>query len=219
MIYNIIKRFFDIVLSICALVILSPLFIIASIGIIVSSPGPIFYKANRIGKNKSPFKMYKFRSMYLNNEKGHSITLRSDSRIFPFGRFLRKTKIDELPQLINILKGEMSIVGPRPEDEENVAYVFVGEYEKILSKTPGLTSPGSLYDYTHGEMYESEEMYNKEFLPIKLKMELLYVNNMSLLYDIELILRTIIIIIQVILGKTAFKLPKEYQEIDLGDIK
>lgn len=215
MMYQTVKRLFDILLSAFALIILWPIFLVACIGIKLSSPGPILFKANRVGRNGAPFVMYKFRTMYVNNEKGHIITLRSDSRIFPFGSFLRKSKIDELPQLVNILKGEMAIVGWRPEDEENAHAVFKGKYKEVLTIKPGLTSPGSLYDYTHGELYESEEAYNSQFMPNKLELELYYVRNRSILYDTQLILRTIITIIEIVIGKKYFAPPRELQIVSL----
>ena len=213
MMYQVIKRFFDILLSGFALIDLFPVFLVACLGIYISSPGPVLFKANRVGQDMKQFTMFKFRSMHLNNEKGHMITLRSDNRIFPFGSFLRKSKIDELPQLINILKGDMSIVGWRPEDEENANIVFCGKYEKILKTKPGLTSPGSLYDYTHGELFKTEEEYTKKFLPVKMDLELFYVTHQSLLYDAELILRTMITIVEIVLGKTYFDDPKEINRI------
>lgn len=213
MMYGFLKRFFDIFLSLIALVILSPIYLIACLGIFVSSPGPIFYKANRIGKDRKLFTMYKFRTMRLNSEKGHLITLRSDDRIFPFGKFLRKSKIDELPQLVNIIMGDMSIVGWRPEDEENADAVFNGKYIEVLAAKPGLTSPGSLYDYTHGEKYDSEEAYTKEFMPIKMELELYYVRNCSLFYDVQLIIRTITTIIGIVFGKKSFEPPVEIKRI------
>lgn len=207
--YRIVKRSFDVFLSSLGLIILSPVLLIAAIGIYISSPGPILFRANRIGKSGEHFIMLKFRSMHLNNQKGHMITLRSDNRIFPFGRFLRKSKIDELPQLINILQGKMSIVGWRPEDYENASKVFVGKYREILSIKPGLTSPGSLYDYTHGEKYEDEELYEREFLPRKMDLELYYVKHRSLAYDTILICRTIRTIVLIVFGKEDFAEPKE----------
>ena len=212
MIYKFFKRISDIFLCSIALIVLLPVLFFAAIGVYVSSPGPIIYKANRIGQNGKPFVMYKFRSMHLNNEKGHMITLRNDNRIFPFGRFLRKTKIDELPQIINILQGSMSIVGWRPEDEENVKKVFVGKYMEILKSKPGLTSPGSLFDYTHGENYENESEYEKEFLSKKMDLELYYVKRKSLFYDARLILRTIKVILQVLFGKENFDVPEELEK-------
>ena len=141
------------------------------------------------------------------------ITLRTDNRIFPFGRFIRKSKIDELPQLINIIQGKMSIVGWRPEDEENIKKVFVGKFKEILSIKPGLTSPGSLFDYTHGERYEDEESYEKEFLPKKMELELFYVKHRSLAYDMALILKTIVTILQVVCGKSEFTEPSELGKV------
>lgn len=213
MMYKSIKRLFDIILSGVALIVLSPILFLTSIAIYISSPGPILFKANRIGENGETFTMYKFRSMHLNNEKDHIITLREDKRIFPFGSFIRKAKIDELPQLVNILKGDMTIVGWRPEDEENAAKVFCGRYQEILNTKPGLTSPGSLYDYTHGELCETEVAYMKEFLPRKMELELYYVRHRSLLYDAELILRTMITIIEVVFGKKKFAECKELTKI------
>ena len=100
MIYSVVKRIIDVLLSLLALIVLFPVLLIAIVGIYISSPGPVLFKAIRVGKGGRLFKMYKFRSMHLNNEKGHMITLRTDNRIFPFGRFIRKAKIDELPQLV-----------------------------------------------------------------------------------------------------------------------
>lgn len=211
--YAFTKRLMDVVLSAFALVFLSPIFIVSFLCIKLSSPGPVFFCANRVGKNNIPFKMFKFRSMHLNYEKGHIITLRSDKRIFPYGSFMRKSKIDELPQLLNIIRGEMSIVGWRPEDEENVSSVFVNEFKEILDTKPGLTSPGSLYDYTHGELFENEEEYSKLFLPVKMKLELYYVRHQSFIYDIELIVRTVKTILLVILGREKFEPPKELKKI------
>lgn len=211
--YLVFKRVLDIFLSFFALLVLLPVFLIAFIGIKISSPGPVFYKANRIGREGRDFSMYKFRSMHVNDEKGHMITLRSDNRIFAFGAFLRKSKIDELPQLINILKGDMSIVGWRPEDKENVEQVFVNEYKDILMFKPGLTSPGSLYDYTHGELFPNEDDYVNVFLPQKMKLELFYVNNQSFFYDVKLVFRTIITIILIVFGKKRFNPPRELNEI------
>ena len=121
MFYKIIKRLFDFICALLALIVLSPIFLLTLIGILLSDWGPIFYKANRIGKGNKPFKMYKFRSMKVLKapKKGSEVSLRPDvDRIFPFGHFIRKVKIDELPQLINILNGSMSIVGPRPVAED-----------------------------------------------------------------------------------------------------
>ena len=114
-----------------------------------------------------------------------------------------------MPQIVNILKGEMSVVGPRPEDKENADKVYVGEYVHIMDVKPGLTSTASLYDYTHGELYENEEEYESIFLPKKLQLELYYVNNRSFWYDIFLVLKTAWLIVLKTCGKTQFDEPKE----------
>ena len=143
-------------------------------------------------------------------------TLQNDNRIFPFGYFIRKAKIDEMPQVFNILLGQMTVVGPRPEDVVNVRVLYRGEYKRILDIKPGLTSPASLYDYTHGEKYEDERLYETEFAPQKLALELYYVKNRGLLYDTRLILRTAYIIVMILLGKQYFKKPKELDMIRMS---
>ena len=207
--YDFIKRCFDLLFSVCFLVVFSPVYIISWIIIKIVSPGPAIYRAKRVGKNGVLFDCYKFRSMRVDSGKVRLTTLGNDERIFPFGKFIRKTKIDEMPQVVNILKGEMSVVGPRPEDKENADKVYVGEFKHILDVKPGLTSTASLYDYTHGELYEDEDSYEKEFMPKKLKLELYYVNHRSFWYDIVLILRTAWLIILKTCGKSEFDEPKE----------
>ena len=178
----------------------------------IVSPGPAIYKAKRVGKDGKLFNCYKFRSMRVDSGKVRLTTLENDDRIFPFGKFIRKAKIDEMPQVVNILKGEMSVVGPRPEDQENADKVYVGEYKHIMDVKPGLTSTASLYDYTHGELFEDEESYEKEFMPKKLKLELYYVNHRSFWYDIQLVLRTAWLIILKTGGKNDFTEPGELSE-------
>ena len=203
------KRAFDLLFAVCFLVVFSPVYIVTWIIIRIVSPGPAIYKAKRVGKDGKLFDCYKFRSMRVDSGKVRLTTLENDDRIFPFGKFIRKAKIDEMPQVVNILKGEMSVVGPRPEDKENADKVYVDEYKHILDVNPGLTSTASLYDYTHGELYEDEESYEKEFMPKKLKLELYYVQHQSFWYDIVLILRTARLIILKSCGKREFKEPKE----------
>jgi len=207
--YDYIKRCFDLLFAVCFLIVFSPIYILSWLIIKIVSPGPAIYKAERVGKNGKLFKCYKFRSMRVDSGKVRLTTLGNDDRIFPFGKFIRKTKIDEMPQVVNILRGEMSVVGPRPEDKENADKVYVGEFKHILDVKPGLTSTASLYDYTHGEMYEDEDSYEKEFMPKKLKLELYYVNHRSFWYDIVLILRTAWLIILKTCGKNDFDEPKE----------
>ncbi len=210
--YEFLKRCFDLLFAVCFLVVFSPVYIISWLIIKIVSPGPAIYKAERVGKDGKLFKCYKFRSMRVDSGKVRLTTLENDDRIFPFGKFIRKAKIDEMPQIVNILKGEMTVVGPRPEDKENADKVYVGEFVHILDVKPGLTSTASLYDYTHGELFEDEESYEKEFMPKKLKLELYYVNHRSFWYDIQLVLRTAWLIIQKTCGKKKFDEPKELNE-------
>ena len=207
--YEFLKRCFDLLFAVCFLVVFSPIYIISWFIIMIVSPGPAIYKAERVGKDGQLFKCYKFRSMRVDSGKVRLTTLENDDRIFPFGKFIRKAKIDEMPQVVNILKGEMTVVGPRPEDKENADKVYVGEFVHILDVKPGLTSTASLYDYTHGELFEDEESYEKEFMPKKLKLELYYVNHRSFWYDIQLVLRTAWLIILKTSGKRDFAEPKE----------
>lgn len=206
---NVIKRVFDFVAALVATLFFIVPWIIIAFVIKIQSPGPAIYKPVRVGKNGKPFTLYKFRSMRVDSGAIHATTLRGDSRIFPFGVFLRKTKLDETPQLLNILKGDMSVIGPRPEDLDNVQEMYKGKFAKILDVKPGLSSIASLYDYTHGEKYESEELYNKEFLPKKLALELYYVEHRSFLMDMKLIVRTVKVIAQIACGKENFEEPKE----------
>ena len=207
--YGFFKRCFDLLFAVLFLLVFSPVYLLTWIIIKIVSPGLAIYKAKRVGKNGALFDCYKFRSMRVDSGKVRLTTLENDDRIFPFGKFIRKTKIDEMPQVVNILKGQMSVVGPRPEDKENADKVYVGEYKHILDVKPGLTSTASLYDYTHGELFEDEESYEKVFLPKKLKLELYYVNHRSFWYDIVLILRTAWLIVLKTCGKKDFNEPKE----------
>lgn len=207
--YNFIKRGFDLLFAVLFLLVFSPIYLLTIIIIKIVSPGPAIYKAVRVGKDGKLFECYKFRSMRVDSGKVRLTTLENDDRIFPFGKFIRKTKIDEMPQVVNILKGEMTVVGPRPEDHENAEKVYVGEFKHIVDVKPGLTSTASLYDYTHGELFEDEESYEKIFVPKKLKLELYYVNHKSLWYDLWLILKTAWLIILKTCGQKQFNEPKE----------
>lgn len=207
--YNFFKRCFDLLFAVCFLMVFSPIYLLTWFIIKIVSPGPAIYRAKRVGMDGILFDCYKFRSMRVDSGKVKLTTLQNDDRIFPFGKFIRKTKIDEMPQVVNILKGEMSVVGPRPEDKENADKVYVGEYKHILDAKPGLTSTASLYDYTHGELYEDEDRYERDFMPRKLKLELYYVNHRSFWYDIVLVIRTAWLIILKTCGKSEFEEPKE----------
>lgn len=213
MIYSkIIKRFFDIFLCSFALIVLSPVFLITAVAIKASSPGPVFYYSERAGLNKKPFHFYKFRSMHpTKKDKGLFVT--DENRVFLVGKIIRRLKIDELPQLINVIKGDMSIVGPRPMVASAVDKLYSGKYEPVSRVRPGLTSAASLFDYTVGDTYQDDQAYIREVLPIKLEMELYYVEHESFFYDVQLVWRTIITILQVFCGKKNFGHQPEYYAV------
>lgn len=207
-----IKRFLDFILCLFALIVLSPVFLITAIAIKLSSPGPVLYHSDRTAQNHRLFHFYKFRSMHVTNaDKG--LFVADAERLFTVGRIIRRLKIDELPQLFNVIKGDMSIVGPRPMPWSTVDTIYCGEYQRILSVRPGLTSAASLYDYTVGDTYSDNDAYMREVLPIKLKMELLYVDKQSFLYDLSLVWRTVLTILQVLFGVKIFKSQPELAEV------
>jgi len=189
------KRLFDLFFSIIGLVVLFPLFLLVALAIKLDSRGPVFFRQERIGRNFKPFRIYKFRTMTVGSyEKGPAITVAGDSRVTRMGRFLRKTKIDELPQLINVLKGEMSFVGPRPEVGKYVE-LFKSDYQKLLSVRPGITDPASI-SYKDEESVLSrsadwEKEYINKILPEKIKSASKYVDNHNLWIDLGLIFKTI----------------------------
>lgn len=212
-----IKTILDKVLSLIALIVLSPILLIAAIGIKLSSKGPVFYKAKRMGKDLNPLTIYKFRTMRVGADKEGAITAAHDSRIFAWGELLRKTKVDELPQLINILNGTMSIIGPRPEDIGIVNEYYTEEEKRTLEVLPGLACPGSIFNYTHGDQYlkdeGTDEAYANEFLHIKLTLDLYYLMNWSLVYDIKIVFRTIKAIIVTSLSNQQLDYPIEYKKV------
>lgn len=214
-----VKRLFDIIASLTALVALSPLLLLAAIGVRLSSRGPVLYRAERAGKNGCPFIMHKFRTMY-SNEGGcaSAITSCEDSRVFFFGRLLRRLKIDELPQLFDVLRGEMSIVGPRPEDTRIVREHYAPEHWGTLVVRPGLAGPGSIYNYTHGEKLidrnDPEKDYVENLLPVKLALDLMYVRKASFWYDLRVIFCTFWVIMLIALGKREFADPPEMDQIE-----
>ena len=206
-----VKRVLDIVLCSISLVLLSPVFLLTAFAIKISSPGPVFYYSVRTGKNHKPFKFYKFRSMHVTNaDKG--LFVADADRLFTVGKIIRRLKIDELPQLINVICGEMSIVGPRPMPYASVDTTYYGKYQKILSVKPGLTSAASLFDYVVGDQYTDNTAYKLEVLPLKLEMEMMYLEKQSFWYDASLVLRTIVTILQVLCGKRGFAEQPELAE-------
>lgn len=212
-----IKRLMDVMLSGVALVVVSPLLAVAALGIWLSDKGQIFFRAQLAGRDGRPFTMYKLRTMRVDHGTFRSvITADHDPRVFRFGAWLRRAKIDELPQLINILRGEMSVVGPRPEHPRIVDQYYAPEHRRLLQVRPGLTSPGTLYDYAHGEAIvgraDPERAYVERLLPLRLALDLVYVRGASLGYDVALIGRTVRIIVAVLCGWRRFPEPPEMAE-------
>ena len=189
------KRFFDIFFSSIGILILLPLFAAVAIFVKLDSKGSVFFRQERIGRNFNPFRIYKFRTMTVDAEKkGPLITIDGDIRVTKIGRFLRKYKIDELPQLINVLKGEMGFVGPRPEVQRYVE-LYKRDYKYLLTIRPGITDPASIrYSKEEGVLSLSknwEEDYIKRILPEKIKLSSHYVDNHNFLTDLRLIFKTI----------------------------
>lgn len=204
MFLRIIKRLFDFMCAFIALVVLSPVFLIAIIGILISDFGPIFYCANRIGKGNKPFKMYKFRSMkVLRTLKGGAeASLRpEENRIFPFGRFIRQVKIDELPQLINILNGTMSIIGPRPVAQDQFEMFRYGKWNEAAKVPVGLSGPAALYDFIYGDQITDEKEYMEKVYPTRRELEYTYVKKAGVFYDLKMIMYTVICIVYALFGK------------------
>lgn len=193
---QVIKRIFDIVMSLIGIIILSPLLIIVSMAIKISSPGNILFLQKRVGKNGEEFNIYKFRTMVSDAEKlGKQITVGNDNRITKVGAVLRKFKIDELPQLFNVLNGDMSLVGPRPEVPKYVS-LYTEEQKKVLSIRPGITDMASLRYRDEndilGKVDNPEEYYINVIMQDKLKLNLEYIEKSNIIFDISLILKTII---------------------------
>jgi lipopolysaccharide/colanic/teichoic acid biosynthesis glycosyltransferase len=191
------ERLFDIFFSLFGLILVSLLFLVIAILIKQESPGPVFYRGLRVGKNGKPFRIFKFRTMVLDAEKlGGPSTASDDPRLTKVGKFLKKYQLDELPQLINVLLGEMSLVGPRPEVKMYVDMMSEEERKTILSVRPGMTDLASLWDFHEGEILrgspDPEKTYQKKIRPEKIRLQLEYVKKRSFLLDLKIIIKTII---------------------------
>lgn len=189
-----IKRLFDILSSLVGLVILCPILFIISLVVVSTSRGGVFYTQIRVGKNSKEFKLLKFRTMKPDSDKSGQLTIGdNDSRITGVGSLLRKFKLDEIPQLLNVIKGEMSIVGPRPEVPKYVN-LYSKEQLKVLSVRPGLTDLASIEFINENEILGNSENPEKEYveviMPRKLELNIQYIENQSFLGDIKLIFRT-----------------------------
>ncbi len=207
------KRLFDILFAGAAMIAATPLLLLAYVGIRLSSQGPVVFPAQRTGKDGTVFTMPKFRTMRINDRKRSVITAPRDSRVFPFGTFLRKTKIDELPQFWAVLAGRMSIVGPRPEDPKIVDNHYTDWMLETLRVKPGITSPGALFAYAYQDYFLEQttpyESYVEALLPRKLSLERVYVDRVGFAYDMMVIARTLVTILQMLTGRHILGTPPE----------
>ena len=188
------KRYFDLFVSIVSLVVLLPVFLLVAVAIKLEDGGPIFFFQERVGRDFSTFKVVKFRTMTTDPQvAGPLVTSENDKRITKVGKILRKLKIDELPQIFNVLRGEMSIVGPRPEVPKYVK-LFEKEYRKLLTVRPGMTGYASVVFRNEEQVLsrytEPEIGYVTEILPKKIELELIYVSRVSFILDIKIFLWT-----------------------------
>jgi lipopolysaccharide/colanic/teichoic acid biosynthesis glycosyltransferase len=190
-----IKRLFDIIVSLIGIIILSPFLILIALLVVLDSRGGIFYKQVRVGRNMKEFKLFKFRTMFSDSDKKGLLTVgMRDNRITRMGYYLRKYKLDELPQLFNVLIGDMSMVGPRPEVAKYVA-MYTDEQKKVLSIKPGITDYASIVYSNENELLANaenpEDVYINKIMPSKLKLNLKYIDEMGLGTDLGIIFKTI----------------------------
>ena len=212
-----VKRLFDVVCAAVALVLTAPLIGLAAIGIKLTDPkgGPVFYRARRVGYLGREFTMYKLRTMRQDGDDGGGprITGARDARVYPFGQLLRRSKVDELPQLFNVLRGDMAIVGPRPEDPMIVKEHYSPTDLETLGVRPGLASPGSIYQFTSGDKLltgqDPEARYVDKLLKTKLALDRVYIRQATLRRDVAIIGRTIWAIGAIATGKRKFSAPPE----------
>ena len=186
------QRVFDLCIAWLGLIVLGPFFVVVAVLIKIDSPGSVFYRGQRVGRHGQPFSILKFRTMAHNAAQlGPGITTSGDSRITRVGRWLRRTKIDELPQLWNVLRGEMGLVGPRPEDPRYVA-LYTQEQRRILRVRPGMTSPASIRFRHEEAMLAMGDMdtYIKQLMPAKLKVDLEYIDRRTFWSDLSVLART-----------------------------
>ena len=194
------KRIFDIIASGLGLIVLSPLFVILAVWIKLDSKGPVFYRQVRVGRNNKDFRIFKFRSMRVGSDKGSLVTIGGhDPRITKSGYFIRKYKLDEFPQLINVFVGDMSLVGPRPEVRHYVDY-WTSEQMHVLDVRPGITDPASIKFRNENELMEKAEDPEKYYIEVimqeKIKLYLEYVEKHNFIYDIGLIFKTFWVIVK-----------------------
>ena len=210
--YSCIKRAFDIIFSALLLILSSPIWLIIVVGIKLSSPGPVFYIAHRVGKDAKLFSMFKFRSMHVDSHANEKSLRPEESRIFPLGRFIRATKIDELPQVVNVFLGQMSVVGPRPAAKDQTELTRHGKYKATYQVKAGLTSPSALYDYIYGDSITDQIEYFQKVLPTRLDLDLYYIHKRGLSYDFKMLVYTAFCIFASILHVKTKSIYKELLE-------
>lgn len=201
MIYKFLKRIFDFICALIGVIATLPIWVMAIVGIFISDRGPIFYIATRIGKDNKPFKMYKFRSMRVQKSANEASLRPDEDRIFPFGHFIRKVKIDELPQLLNILNGTMSIIGSRPVAQDQFDMFRYGKWNEAAKVAVGLSGPAALYDYIYGDQITDIDEYMEKVYPTRKELEYTYVQKIGAWYDLKMILYTVICICYSVCGK------------------
>lgn len=204
------KRLFDMVASLIGLIIFAPIMLIVAIVVKATSPGPILFSQKRLTKGMREFNIYKFRSMVSNEfrEKNTVQIKGSSSEITPIGKFMRKTKLDELPQLWNILKGDMSFIGPRPELPRRLKY-YDERQKQIFSVRSGISSPASIVfsdeEYLMNQVKDPEKFYIEEIMPYKIELNLYYIEHQSFFYDIWLIIATLLKILNKVKNEDVVK--------------
>ncbi len=208
------ERAFDIVFSLIVLTLALPALVLVPLGILISDPGPVFYRAARVGRGGQVFDMLKFRSMRVSS-RGPLITAAHDRRVFAFGKVIRALKLDEIPQLFNVLRGDMAIIGPRPEDPSIVAAHYTDWMHETLQVTPGLTSFGSVFYYARGEALideaDPEGTYVRRLLPLKLAVDRAHLGQRTLLNDFRVIALTARAVLSKVLGR-----PMRLAQIDFA---
>lgn len=205
-VYRATKRAFDIAASALGLVVTCPVWLAAVIGIELSDPGPVFYMANRVGFHNEPFRMFKFRSMRVDNQANEKSFKADVNRIFPWGAFMRSSKIDELPQLLNVFLGDMSVIGPRPASADQVRITRGGRFLQVGSVKPGLSGPSALYDYIYGDTVTDEAEYEKLVLPTRLELDRYYIRAASWKLDMKMIFWTVRCIVNSVFHRSSEKM-------------
>lgn len=211
--YKYFKRFIDIICALLGIIGTSPFWLLAIVGILVSDWGPVFYTSTRIGKGNKPFRMFKFRSMRVDNGANEASLRPDEERIFAFGRIIRKLKIDELPQLLNILNGTMSVIGPRPVAKDQFDLFRTGKWNEAAKVAVGLSGPAALYDFIYGDQITDPDEYMEKVFETRRELEYVYVKKMSFGYDVKMVVYTIICIFYALFGKECTWMLNEFKTV------